>query len=288
MFRQFCLIILCAVLTGALAMSASGQTLHRDTAATVSVLCGTELTLTAVPDTDYHFDRWSDDNTDNPRTVVLNGISDDGKTIYEDGHVFTYIAYFAANCADYANWPVVALYDWLVMLDVNTIQNKKGYLFSESDVTWFKAVGEVDSAYALVKDDIPVGTGYYLTLDRNFQGTGNYYAEVNIAATSTGMLCQDVMRSVVVHYISTDMPKQEVALMPNLVLPTQPMRLMGLNPNTETTITVYSPTGQLISVNTSTGEETYRMTAARRAGCYMVYVHSEEGDDTLRYIVVNQ
>ena len=32
---------------------------------------GTELTITATPDDGYEFTKWSDDNTDNPRTIIL-------------------------------------------------------------------------------------------------------------------------------------------------------------------------------------------------------------------------
>ena len=32
---------------------------------------GTELTITATPADGYEFTKWSDDNTDNPRTIIL-------------------------------------------------------------------------------------------------------------------------------------------------------------------------------------------------------------------------
>ena len=34
--------------------------------------CGTMVTLTAIPNTGYHFTQWSDGNTDNPRTIVAD------------------------------------------------------------------------------------------------------------------------------------------------------------------------------------------------------------------------
>ena len=39
--------------------------------ATASVMSGTEVTLAATPNSGYHFVRWNDNNTDNPRTVTV-------------------------------------------------------------------------------------------------------------------------------------------------------------------------------------------------------------------------
>ena len=69
---------------------------------------GTELTITATPDDGYEFTKWSDDNTDNPRTIILvenlelvayfkkitNALDDVESSdshvqkIYRDGHFF--------------------------------------------------------------------------------------------------------------------------------------------------------------------------------------------------------
>ena len=38
---------------------------------TASVMSGTEVTLAATPNAGYHFVRWNDNNTDNPRTVTV-------------------------------------------------------------------------------------------------------------------------------------------------------------------------------------------------------------------------
>ena len=102
--------------------------------------CGTWLQLVATPFDDYHFVEWSDGNVEPVRTVEVN----------EDA---TYIAYFAANCEEYANWPVVALYDWLLMVNVNAI-NQMGYYISPANVTWYRVVGEPDDMHnAFPQDD---------------------------------------------------------------------------------------------------------------------------------------
>ena len=70
---------------------------------TMRVECGSWFTLSAQSYDDYHFVEWNDHNTDAVRQIQVN----------EDA---TYIAFFAANCEEYANWPLVALYDWLLMV----------------------------------------------------------------------------------------------------------------------------------------------------------------------------
>ena len=53
---------------------------------------GTSVTITATPYSGYHFDHWSDGNTDNPRTIVVNGD-------------VTLMAYFGQNASQ--NYTVV-------------------------------------------------------------------------------------------------------------------------------------------------------------------------------------
>lgn len=59
---------------------------------TMRVECGNWVQLTATPYTDYHFVEWNDHNTDAVRQIQVN----------EDA---TYVAFFAANCEEYANCP---------------------------------------------------------------------------------------------------------------------------------------------------------------------------------------
>ena len=46
--------------------------------------CGGQATITATPETGYHFVRWNDDNTENPRVITPTADA-------------TYTAYFAIN-----------------------------------------------------------------------------------------------------------------------------------------------------------------------------------------------
>lgn len=236
----------------------------------VAVECGKWFTLSAHPYEDYHFVEWSDGSKDSVRQLEAT----------EDAH---YIAYFAANCAEWANWPVVALYDWLLMLNIKEI-NAQGYYFDPKDVTWYRVAGEPDLPSDEIKNDEVVCTGYYLTLAKDLQGTGDYYAIVDVSVNSSAQLCTDVMRSVIVHYAGTqNSPK--LCLLPNATHLGGQMKLVGLNPAERTTIYVYSSTGQLVERFTSIGESTFMLRAAGVSGCYQVHVSSPTIDTILKYVV---
>lgn len=232
--------------------------------------CGSWFTLTATPYDDYHFVEWNDHSTDAVRQIQVN----------EDA---SYIAFFAANCEEYANWPVVALYDWLLMLNVQAI-NDMGYYVAPAAVTWYRIVGEPDDMHnAFPQDDQPVATGYYLTLAQNLSGTGDYYAVADVS-DARGMLCDGLMRSTIVRYARAGQ-RHRVALLPNQAFAGETLQLIGLDPAEETTIRVYSATGQLLSTVTAVHTDTYLLQAAHVAGCYSVRVESPTLNETLRYIV---
>lgn len=236
--------------------------------------CGTWLQLVATPFEDYHFVEWSDGNVDSVRMIEVN----------EDA---TYIAYFAANCEEYANWPVVALYDWLLMVNAREI-NEMGYYISPENVTWYRVVGEPDDMHnAFPQDDQVVIRGsYYLTLAKNLQNTGNYYAVVDVS-NAQGMLCDGLMRTVIVNYSGNGRnATHQVKLLPNCTLPGQQLKLVGLDPNEVTTIQIFSATGQL--VNTYTCSDTqFLFLAEFVAGCYHVKVSSPTITQVLKYLVRN-
>ena len=235
-----------------------------------SIECGTWLELSAHAQEDYHFVEWSDGNTDSLRQIEVTGDA-------------TYIAYFAANCAEWANWPVVALYDWLLMLNIKEI-NARGYYFNPQDVTWYRVVGEPDLPTDDSKDDEYVCSGYYLTLAQNLRGTGDYYAMVDVSVNASAQLCTDVMRSVLIHYAGTP-GQQQLCLLPNATSLGGQIKLVGLDPTEQATICVYSSTGQLLDNLTTIGEPYYMLRAASISGCYYVHVCSPTIDTVLKYIV---
>ena len=236
------------------------------------VACGTWLQLRAVPIEDWHFERWSDGNTDSVRLIEITSDT----TLY---------AHFAPNCSDYAALPVVSLYDWLLMLDVKTIQ-AKGYFFAEDNVTWYRVRGAPDKIEDDVgKDDEILTTGYYLTIDRSFKGTGDYYAIVDVSGSPSGLLCTSLMRSELVHYTSSAAPPAPF-LEPTMVRPNEQQRLLQLNPDYPTTVTIYDMSGHRLQTLTAEGVERLILQAAPVAGCYQVLVQNGEERTVLRYIVI--
>ncbi len=255
--------MMCALSIGAFAKEGSGATMHQ-------IECGQWFTIAATPYQDYHFVEWSDGSKDSLRQI-------------EATENATYIAYFAANCAEWANWPVVQLYDWLIMLNITEI-NAQGYFFRPQDVTWYRVIGEPDLPTAEIQDDEIVGEGFYLTLDRNLWGTGDYYAVVDVSINAAAQLCTDLMQSVLVHYAGSPQRRQ-LALLPNATILGGQMKLVGLDPNEETTIQVFSSTGQLMDTFSSFGEATYILNAAGVSGCFYVHVSSPTVETVLKYLV---
>ena len=237
----------------------------------VEVPCGTWIELRANSVDDWHFDHWSDGNTDAVRQVEVLG----------DAH---YVAYFAPNCGDYPSLPVVALYDWLIMLDMRSIK-AQGYYFDEAAVTWYRVRGVPDKlSDGASADDERVGTGYSLTLNRSFIGTGDYYASVDVSSSPSGVLCTDMMRSLIVHYASAAAPAPPL-LEPTIVRPNEPQRLIQLDADHQTTVSIYDIAGRRLQTLTAYGVERLSLQAQPTVGCYQVVVENGEQRTVLRYIV---
>ena len=233
--------------------------------------CGTWLQLVATPFDDFHFVEWSDGNVEQVRTIEVN----------EDA---TYIAYFADNCEEYANWPVVALYDWLLMVNVAAI-NEMGYYFSPQNVTWYRVVGEPDDMHNDFpqNDQVVVRDSYYLTLARNLQNTGSYYAVVDVS-NAQGMLCDGLMRTVIINYSGNGGKAPQLNLLPNCALPGQQLKLVGLIPNETTTIQVFSTAGQLMHTYTCDNEQ-FLFPAEIVSGCYHLRISSPSVQEVIKYVV---
>ncbi|MBQ2076137.1 MAG: hypothetical protein II471_01345, partial [Bacteroidales bacterium] len=77
------LIIAMAFLIGILAMNScikeytitvtSNNSEWGTVAGTGTYLANSEIVITAIPAAGYYFIKWDDENTDNPRTVIVNG-----------------------------------------------------------------------------------------------------------------------------------------------------------------------------------------------------------------------
>ena len=241
------------------------------------VNCGEWVTFRATAYEGYQFESWSDGNTEPERRVQVNENA-------------TYIAYFSRKCEEYANWPVVALYDWLMMLNVKYINDSLGYYFGPEQVTWYKVVGEPDDlSNPDTWNDVPVVKGsYYLTIDQNLTGTGDYYALIDVSSTSSGHLCSGYMCSELISYSSSSMgggPMKGPHLMPTVAKSCETIRLVGLQVNELTDITIYDPNGRRVSMMQTEGEHAVVIDTDFMPGCYLVRVDSPSGHFSLKFIL---
>lgn len=242
----------------------------------LTVSCGDWVTIQATPYEGYRFVNWSDGNTNALRDVQ----------VFSDT---TFIAYFASTCKDYANFPIVSVYDWLLMLNVNDIKDSLGTSinFGPENVSWYKVIGEPDDqADGLHDDSLVVSGSYYLTLDKNLSGTGDYYALIDFAASPSGELCHDYLRSVLVHYASSQPGlRQAPSLRPNIAPAGQTIRLIGLDSEEQTDICVYDANGRRVGNYQSSGNSSFDLPTGNVQGCYLVLLDSPSGRYTLRFVL---
>ena len=75
------------------------------------------------------------------------------------------------------------------------------------------------------------------------------------------------------------------ALVPTLARPGENIKVLNLDPTTETTIRIYTADGILQGTYSAYGEETFVIRAASDNGFYLVEVSNDSMKSTLRYIV---
>ncbi len=171
--------------------------------------------------------------------------------------------------------------DRIIMIDRNEINAIPGWHLDSLDtehpeyVTWY----EIDPS----GNEKQVATGYYYTLPTGEPlPTGyTYYAVVNIPA-STGATCG--AQGTTEHY-TIPAHAAAPALVPTLARPGENIRVLNLDPETETTIRIYTAEGILQATYTVQGEQTYTIQAARENGFYLVELSNDSMKSTLRYIV---
>jgi hypothetical protein len=73
--------------------------------------------------------------------------------------------------------------------------------------------------------------------------------------------------------------------MPSLARPGEDIKVVNLDPESETAIRIFSADGLLQRVYSTSGEETFTIKAADNNGIYMVELVSDSMRTTLRYIV---
>ncbi|MCQ2332379.1 MAG: hypothetical protein MJZ95_04140 [Paludibacteraceae bacterium] len=181
----------------------------------------------------------------------------------------------------------VALYDWLMMIN-NKYLTSQGYTIHEGDIRWFRVRGVVDNLDALEQGDIPdefVCNGFYLTIDQNFSGTGDYYALIDVRNNpDTSVPCLGIMRTAIFHYSATQ-KVNEIKIAPTHIVSSANVQLFGLDPEVESDIYVFDMAGKLINRFKSSNSEIFEFYASGASGCYKVMVIANETKTTLTYII---
>ncbi len=197
----------------------------------------------------------------------------------------------ADNCPDCQNdTAVIAVYDWLLMYEHARMQSE-GYNVTPDKVYWY-AIGGDDwdnlndwtIPYAL--DDEYLGNGYYYTINQAFNGTGDYYALVDVTDAGARTLpCLGIMRSQKFHYAYAPANAPTAQLYPSEVRNSDVVYVVGLQSGVKNDIYVYDMRGQLVSHDTVT-EDHYEFHAAGAAGTYRVVVITENNKQTLSFIIL--
>ena len=187
-----------------------------------------------------------------------------------------------SNTSEMKDQPAVSKYNnYLLMINLNAIQDNLGWTLKEEDVTWYKVVGDADPTYPDdTKKDIEVGTGFYYTTGE--QIVGNYYALIEHEKVEASDCEQHAISTVL---MCANSGAAAPALQSTMVNPGQAIYILHLNPLTQTEIRVYDIEGNLLQTYTSTEAEKFLIRAASQQGFYMVDVQTDEQKTTLRYIV---
>ena len=186
------------------------------------------------------------------------------------------------NTEEMKDLPALSKYNnYLLMINLNAIQDNLGWTLKEEDVTWYKVVGEADPTHPDdMEKDTQVGTGFYYTTGE--QLVGNYYALIEHEKVEASDCEQHAISTLLV---CANSGAAAPALQPTMVNPGQDIYILPLNPLTQTEIRVYDVEGNLLHTYTSTEAEQFLIRAASQQGFYMVDVQTDEQKTTLRYIV---
>lgn len=176
-------------------------------------------------------------------------------------------------------------YDWLLMVNVVDLK-KKGYMFEESDIAWYRVKGTIDNLDAPESERtdelVAKGSGY--TIDQSLAGAGEYYALINLPLQTTNMGCKGgIMRTKVYQY------KGEASMKPSLtstiVAPGEPIEINNLPSDEDVEISVYDYIGRLYKSFTTKGSAKTLFSAESLPGNYVVIIKTASGTESVKYIV---
>ena len=229
--------------------------------------CGTKVKVTATPKPGYHFEQWSDGNTDNPRWIDVQADS-------------AITAIFAPDC-QLPVVPVEALYDWMLVVNKPEL-NKMGFAPAENEVNWYRVVNKIDERGDEKRDDELVHVGYYLTVTHAGSADDFYYAEIQVDAPESYVLCSDTLRSTTWKFDGTQALYRLSGTTFACNYTDGKVRITGLPPGETVGITLYDPIGRCI-LRTSTKEPEFDFDAPP-VGCYIIQISTRAGTFGIRYI----
>ena len=228
--------------------------------------CGEQVQVTATAKPGYHFEQWSDGNTDNPRWMDVLSDTD-------------LVAIFAKDC-ERPVVPVIPLYERVLMVDKNAF-NKMGFYPAETDISWYRVKGEQDEIGAIHRDDELVHVGYYLTIDISPNKSAWYYAEVPVKAREDMLLCSDTLRSNIWKFDGT----QDIDDVYNGAYTCRftgsGVLISGLPPAGDVVVALCDMAGRCIERHQANNSCTF---SPPSAGCYIIQVTTQAGTIGVRYI----
>jgi len=229
--------------------------------------CGEQVLVTATANPGYQFEQWSDGITDNPRWMDVLGDTD-------------LVAIFSKIC-EQPLVPVVPLYEQVLMVDKNAL-NKNGFFPAETDINWYRVVGEQDELGAINRDDELVHVGYYLTISISPNTTAWYYAEVPVKAPEDISLCSDTLRSNIWKYDgSQDIESTQAPPVTCRYTGTE-VQVTGLPPIGDVRVTLCDMAGRKIAQQSANNTCSF---SAPPPGCYIIQIATKAGITGVRLIV---
>ena len=228
--------------------------------------CGEQVLVTATAKPGYHFEHWSDGNTDNPRWMDVLSDTD-------------LVAIFTKDC-ERPLVPVVALYERVLMVD-KTKFNKQGFFPAETDIHWYRIVGEQDELGATHRDDELVHVGYYLTITISPNTNAWYYAEVPVKAPDSLFLCSDTLRSNTWKFDGTQDVAPPHGSDYSCRYTGADVLITGLPPMGEVIISLCDMAGRCIERQTANTTCSF---SPPPAGCYIIQITTRAGTIGLRYL----
>ena len=172
----------------------------------------------------------------------------------------------------------------ILLVNVKIVEETFGWVVEPEDVAWYKIVDDMDDwadPASPVNNDEFLANGYFYNLPDGESMQGEYYARIQHEKANPAD-CNGILQT---ETLICGTSKQAPMLLPNIVKPSEVIRLVNLDPTTVSTITMYSTAGETLATFQSTDSESMTFNAAQMPGFYIVEVMSEEGQVSLRYIV---